>query len=176
MTTTDHHAAMNIPSPVGPLHLRASDGALTHLLFGAGEPADGQAADRVVLAEAEAQLAQYFAGQRKTFDLPLAPRGTDFQRTVWAELVRIPHGDTRSYGELARDLGRPGAARAVGAANGQNPISIVQPCHRVIGADGSLTGFGGGLAIKRHLLQLECGEAASRRFRGNETRQDAAST
>ena len=106
-------------------------------------------------AEVERQLAEYFAGERREFDLALAPQGTPFERAVWAELAKIPFGETRSYGEIARILGRPGAARAVGRANGANPIPIVVPCHRVIGADGTLTGFGGGLDAKSRLLELE---------------------
>jgi methylated-DNA-[protein]-cysteine S-methyltransferase len=101
------------------------------------------------------QLAEYFAGTRREFDLRLAPEGTPFERSVWEELRRIPFGETRSYGEIAQAIGRPGAARAVGRANGANPIPIVVPCHRVIGADGSLTGFGGGLEAKSRLLEIE---------------------
>jgi methylated-DNA-[protein]-cysteine S-methyltransferase len=103
------------------------------------------------------QLGEYFAGERTAFDLPLEMHGTDFERSVWAELERIPYGQTTSYGEIARRIGRPDRARAVGAANGRNPISVVVPCHRVIGADGSLTGYGGGLERKRFLLELEGG-------------------
>jgi methylated-DNA-[protein]-cysteine S-methyltransferase len=106
-------------------------------------------------AEVRRQLEEYFAGRRRTFDLPLAPDGTPFEKTVWEELRRIPFGETRSYAEIARAIGRPGAARAVGRANGANPIPVVVPCHRVIGADGSLTGFGGGLEAKAALLELE---------------------
>ena len=109
-------------------------------------------------APARAQLEAYFRGERRTFELELAAEGTPFQLAVWDALRRIPFGQTRSYGELARDLGQPGAARAVGRANHQNPIAIVVPCHRVIGADGTLTGFGGGLDAKRVLLDLERGQ------------------
>lgn len=108
-----------------------------------------------VLALAAAQLAEYFDGARRDFDVPLAPRGTGFQRLVWRELAKIPYGETRSYGELARALGRPAASRAVGAANGRNPISILVPCHRVIAGSGALTGYAGGLAAKRWLLEHE---------------------
>jgi methylated-DNA-[protein]-cysteine S-methyltransferase len=101
------------------------------------------------------QLDEYFAGARHTFDLDLKLHGTSFQRSVWSALVEIPYGETVSYGELARHLGNPAAVRAVGLANGRNPISVIVPCHRVIGADGSLTGYGGGLENKRHLLELE---------------------
>jgi methylated-DNA-[protein]-cysteine S-methyltransferase len=105
------------------------------------------------------QLDEYFAGTRTDFDLPLSLHGTDFQRRVWLELTRIPYGETISYGELARRIGRPNAMRAVGLANGRNPVSIIVPCHRVIGADGSLTGYGGGLDRKRLLLGLESDDA-----------------
>lgn len=107
------------------------------------------------LRTARQQLSEYFAGARRSFDLPLAPEGTAFQRRVWEELGRIAYGETISYGELARRIGRPTASRAVGAANGRNPLAIVVPCHRVIGADGTLTGYGGGLPIKKQLLALE---------------------
>lgn len=108
-----------------------------------------------MLVRAAAQLAEYFAGERAEFDIPLAPRGTGFQRLVWAALEQIPFGETRSYGELAAGLGRPSASRAVGAANGKNPISILVPCHRVIAGSGALTGYAGGLAAKRWLLAHE---------------------
>jgi methylated-DNA-[protein]-cysteine S-methyltransferase len=144
-------------TPVGPLHLTASEGALTGLRFGSGPAAGERADDDPVLARAVSQLTAYFAGERRSFDLPLAPAGTAFQLAVWAALVEIPYGTTVSYGELARRLGSPSASRAVGLANGRNPIAIVVPCHRVIGADGSLTGFGGGMAAKRTLLDLEAG-------------------
>jgi len=109
------------------------------------------------LLEARRQLAEYLAGDRRAFTLPLAPRGTEFERLVWQALVAIPYGETRSYAEVAAAIGRPAACRAVGRANGSNPIAIVIPCHRVIGSDGSLTGFGGGLPLKRFLLDLESG-------------------
>jgi len=111
--------------------------------------------DRERCAGVAAQLAEYFAGKRKDFALPIAPRGSEFQRRVWEELSRIPYGVTISYAELAARIGRPGASRAVGRANGTNPIPVVIPCHRVIGADGSLTGYGGGMPLKRALLALE---------------------
>ena len=114
------------------------------------------------LRDAELQLAQYFEGTRRHFDLPLSAEGTPFQRRVWDELRRIPFGETISYGELARRIGRPTASRAVGAANGRNPIAIVVPCHRVIGADGTLIGYGGGLPVKQALLALERRAAAHR--------------
>ena len=108
--------------------------------------------------EARRQLDEYFAGKRRQFELLLKPAGTTFQLQVWEELCRIPYGQTTSYGELAKRLGRPAASRAVGMANGSNPIAIIQPCHRVIGANGKLTGFGGGLEVKQNLLDLERGE------------------
>jgi methylated-DNA-[protein]-cysteine S-methyltransferase len=108
-----------------------------------------------VLARAEKQLAEYFASKRSTFDLPLSPDGTDFQRRVWRALETIPFGETWSYGELAKKIGNPTASRAVGAANGQNPLWIIVPCHRVIGADGSLTGYAGGMTAKKWLLAHE---------------------
>ncbi len=114
-----------------------------------------------VLLETEHQLAAYFAGTLKNFTVPLDFNGTEFQKSVWAALLTIPFGETRSYGDIARQIGRPGASRAVGAANGKNPISIIAPCHRVIGAAGALTGFAGGLDIKRRLLGLESSEAGA---------------
>lgn len=111
--------------------------------------------DLEVFHRTEAQLGEYFAGERTQFDLPLAAKGTEFQRSVWQALTQIPYGSTAGYGELAEMLGRPGAARAVGAANGKNPISIIVPCHRVIGADGSMTGYAWGEEKKRYLLTLE---------------------
>ena len=121
--------------------------------------------DSPVFDALRAQLAEYFAGRRTAFDLPLAPRGTPFQRRVWAELERIPFGRTLTYRALATRLGSTGAARAVGAACGRNPLAIVVPCHRVVGAGGRLTGYAGGLAAKSFLLELERGYAGSRRAR-----------
>ena len=116
--------------------------------------------DAGVFREARCQLAEYFEGRRREFTVPLNPSGTEFQLRVWGELRRIPYGQTISYGELARRIGQPTAARAVGLANGANPIAILIPCHRVIGASGALTGFGGGIDVKRKLLALERGELA----------------
>jgi len=151
-----------LPSPIGPLTLVAEAGQLTALYLDAqrhrpgeeslGEPGDPGAAP---FAAAARQLADYFAGRLTEFDLPLAPAGTDFQRGVWAALRTIPYGQTWSYAQLAEKIGRASAVRAVGLANGKNPISVVIPCHRVIGSDGSLTGYGGGLDRKRFLLDLE---------------------
>jgi len=153
--------ATRFESPIGELLLTASDSALTGVWFpGKGEvtcaPAnDGRGPANAVLARACEQLAEYFAGTRTTFAVPLEPAGTPFQRRVWEALRAIPYGATLSYSELARRLGDVRATRAVGAANGRNPIPIVVPCHRVVGADGSLTGFGGGLDRKRWLLEHE---------------------
>jgi methylated-DNA-[protein]-cysteine S-methyltransferase len=112
-----------------------------------------------VIREALRQLAEYFAGDRQDFDLPLAPEGTAFQRTVWRALAEIPYGETRSYGQIAHAIGKPAAVRAVGAANGSNPLAIIVPCHRVIGSSGRLVGYGGGLPMKRMLLDLEAEHA-----------------
>lgn len=143
------------PTPVGPLLLVSDGSALTTLHFSAGPgPGERDDADPVLVTVAT-QLREYFAGDRKEFDLPLAPRGTDFQRAVWERLCEIPYGTTITYGELARRVGNPAASRAVGLANGRNPIAIVVPCHRVIGSDGKLTGFAGGMDAKRALLELE---------------------
>ena len=151
---------MHMDSPVGPLLLAADDDGLRLVEFHAprhpmprGE--DWREGANDVLATTRLQLDEYFAGMRRGFDLPLAPRGTDFQRAVWWLLAEIPYGETISYAQLATRVGKPSAMRAVGAANGRNPLPIVLPCHRVIGADGSLTGFGGGLPTKQFLLTLE---------------------
>jgi methylated-DNA-[protein]-cysteine S-methyltransferase len=150
-----------IDSPVGSLLLAHDAGGLCGLQFVRGRrPAEPQ--QDWTRADAEfgdviGQLREYFAGTRRDFDVRLAPQGTPFQRRVWAELCRIPYGETISYAELARRVGNPRAVRAVGLANGANPLAIVVPCHRVIGADGTLTGYGGGLPTKRHLLDLERG-------------------
>jgi methylated-DNA-[protein]-cysteine S-methyltransferase len=117
--------------------------------------------DQPPLPEVRRQLAEYFAGVRRAFTLPLAPHGTDFERRVWRALAAIPYGETRSYAGVAAAIGRPTACRAVGRANGRNPIAVVIPCHRVIGSDGSLTGYGGGLDLKRFLLDLEGGRRAA---------------
>ncbi|NYZ62561.1 methylated-DNA--[protein]-cysteine S-methyltransferase [Luteimonas sp. SJ-16] len=147
-------------SPVGRLRLAASDAGLHAVEFPlhrhpVPRPAPWHDGDHPLLDLAARQLDGYFAGTRRTFDLPLAAQGTPFQRAVWDALMRIPYGRTESYAGLARMLGRPTATRAVGAANGRNPLSIVVPCHRVIGASGALTGFGGGLPTKQFLLALE---------------------
>ncbi|EOD65482.1 methylated-DNA--[protein]-cysteine S-methyltransferase [Amycolatopsis vancoresmycina] len=152
-----------VDSPFGPLTLVAEGGALCglymvdqrhrphELTFGSAD------AGADIFARAETELKEYFAGQRHEFDLPLAFAGTPFQQLVWAELRKIPYGTTISYGQLADRLGKPAASRAVGLANGKNPIGIIVPCHRVVGSNGSLTGYGGGLERKRYLLDFEQG-------------------
>ena len=157
--TTDMMYYDYLDSPVGRLLLAMDGQGLRHIAFERGRHPTPIGADwergRGALHEARTQLNAYFAGRLTTFDLPLAPVGTEFQQQVWLELLRIPYAGTTNYGEIARRLGDPGASRAVGAANGRNPLPIVVPCHRVVGADGSLTGFGGGLPVKRFLLDLE---------------------
>ncbi|MBS0398390.1 MAG: methylated-DNA--[protein]-cysteine S-methyltransferase [Proteobacteria bacterium] len=153
-----------IDTPVGSLTLVAGDAGLAAVLWENDDP------DRVplgrllrnaghpVIEAASAQLREYFNGRRRSFDLPLDPAGTPFQKQVWHALRTIPYGQTRSYAQIARQIGRPSAARAVGAANGRNPLSIIVPCHRVIGSSGKLTGFAGGLKVKAQLLTLEGGK------------------
>ena len=145
-------------TPIGELFIAGRGGRLTEVLFRRPgrdfpgpqwERADGE------FGEVKKQLGEYFAGKRTRFDIDLAPEGTPFQLAAWRQLRRIPYGETISYGEQARRMGRPKSSRAVGGANGENPISIIVPCHRVIGSDGRLTGFGGGLDVKRRLLELE---------------------
>jgi methylated-DNA-[protein]-cysteine S-methyltransferase len=140
-----------IDTPIGPLSYLASGGRLERLWFGVhdfgGEP----------LPELERQMAEFFAGKRKDFDLPLAPKGTEFQKAVWHELLKIPFGETRTYQQIANLLRQPAATRAVGAANGANPIALIIPCHRVIGSNGKLTGYAGGLDMKSRLLEFEQG-------------------
>lgn len=140
-----------IKTPIGPLTLEADENAVTAIRFSAGGAQDASP----LLDAAEAQLREYFAGARRTFDLPLAPHGTAFQQRVWTASRTIPYGETRTYGELAAAIDSPNASRAVGMANHRNPIPIIIPCHRVIGANGTLTGYAGGLEIKWRLLALE---------------------
>ena len=148
-----------IESPVGPLLVAADDAGLRLIHFRSGpgprRPEPAWRRDASPFRDLARQLAEYFARERRVFDLTLAPVGTPFQLATWQALATIPYGATISYGELAQRVGKPAASRAVGAANGQNPLPIVVPCHRVIGKDGSLTGFGGGLPAKRALLELE---------------------
>ncbi|MGA5536073.1 methylated-DNA--[protein]-cysteine S-methyltransferase [Mycolicibacterium nivoides] len=154
--TTLHYRTMD--SPVGLLTLAGRDGKLMHLRMvdQTYEPSrEGWETDDTAFSDAADQLSAYFAGERTEFDLELDMVGTQFQRRVWEALRTIPYGETCSYGEIARQIGSPSASRAVGLANGHNPIGIIVPCHRVIGANGSLTGYGGGLDRKRALLELE---------------------
>ena len=148
-----------LPSPIGSLLLVADDNGLRQINFpvkGAPvQPAADCSENPQALAECVRQLRAYFSGELERFELPLAPHGTAFQQKVWTELCTIPYGETISYGELARRIGNPNASRAVGLANGSNPIPIIIPCHRVIGSSGKLTGYGGGLPIKEKLLGLE---------------------
>jgi methylated-DNA-[protein]-cysteine S-methyltransferase len=147
------------PSPLGDILLARTDAGISHIVFQEGTtamtPEPDWDHDATAFDDVAAQLDAYFAGELTDFDLPLAPEGTPFQLTVWQALQGIPYGETISYGELAQEIGRPTASRAVGAANGRNPLPIVIPCHRVIGQDGSLTGYGGGLRFKKALLSLE---------------------
>ena len=156
------NSTKQLDSPIGRLRLVATDQGLSHLLFDqqVGEDLESagdevEADDHPVLAAATAQLAEYFAGRRQEFDIPLDLTGTEFQRAAWSALASVPFGETRSYRQQAEAIGRPKAVRAIGAANGKNPVPIVLPCHRIVGSDGSLTGYGGGLPIKEFLLNHE---------------------
>ena len=152
---TEHFQVLD--TPIGVLRLVSNGSHLVKIEF-EDRHQPGEAAANTcdeVLASTKTQLRQYFAGQRQAFDLPLAPAGTSFQREVWQALAEIPWGEVRSYTDIAQAIQRPKAVRAVGAANGRNPLPIVIPCHRVVGSDGSLTGFAGGLEMKRALLELE---------------------
>ena len=155
----NHPAYTHSDSPLGPLLLVADDAGLRQINFPRnGHPAPvevGWREDASLLKKTIAQLRAYFAGELEDFDLALAPDGTTFQQKVWDQLLNIPYGQTISYGELAKRIGNPNASRAVGLANGSNPIPIIIPCHRVIGSNGKLTGYGGGLPIKEKLLALE---------------------
>jgi len=157
------HSYKRIQSPVGRLTLVATDRGLSAVLWERERPGrvrltlvDENSA-HPMLVEAERQLEEYFEGRRQEFELKLDPSGTPFQQSVWRALMEIPFGETRTYGEIASRIGQPGAARAVGAANGRNPLSIVAPCHRVVGSTGALTGFAGGLDVKERLLEFEKG-------------------
>ncbi len=162
---TRRDTCTEMTSPLGKILLAAGEQGLTHLLFAdevgcplrakARPDSDGSPAARRIVDATRTQLEEYFAGRRREFDLPLAPRGTEFQLAVWTSLRDIPFGQTLSYGALARKVGHARAVRAVGAANGANPIPVVVPCHRVIGQDRRLTGYGGGLPAKKLLLELE---------------------
>lgn len=150
-----------VDSPLGEIFIASEDGQLTWLTFRSGpqtrtpDPEWTHAPRNALLLEVKSQLDRYFDGTLRRFDVPLGPRGTPFQRRVWQALGKIPYGTTRTYSQLARTVRRPAAHRAVGAANGQNPISVIIPCHRLVGKDGSLTGYGGGLDRKQALLELE---------------------
>ena len=144
--------------PIGGIGIAEDNGAISHAVFAGGKKNifDGYiTAETPLIKKAAVQLTEYFAGKRTEFDLPLTPAGTDFQRAVWQALETIPFGETRSYGDIAARVGNPKACRAVGMANNRNPIVIIIPCHRVIGSNGSLTGYGGGLDVKQYLLDLE---------------------
>jgi len=153
-----------IDSPIGPLLAAREGSAIIAIRFPPADPQDGWMRDDDAFDDVRGALSGYFSGHRVTFELPLDPRGTEFQASVWRALLDIPFGQTTTYGELARRLGKPAAVRAVGAANGANPIPIVIPCHRVIGSNGALVGFGGGLPVKRWLLEHEAAVAGRRLF------------
>ena len=159
MTETQAVRYTTMPSPIGDLLIAGTQDGIESISMQPAAPGPHWVRDDDVLKEAVAQLEAYFAGELTTFDLPLAPTGSAFQRSVWSALQDIPYGQTESYGTIAERIGRPGAARAVGRANSQNPIAIVVPCHRVIGATGALTGYAGGMERKQALLNLERGAA-----------------
>ncbi|WP_419643079.1 methylated-DNA--[protein]-cysteine S-methyltransferase [Victivallis vadensis] len=144
--------------PFGRFGVEEKEGAVTHLYLNpAGAVLPAEERETPLLAEAMRQLAEYFAGERREFELPLAPEGTPFMRRVWAELVKVPYGAIATYGEIAERIGNPGGSRAVGLANNRNPIAIIIPCHRIIGSSGKLVGYAGGVELKERLLALESG-------------------
>lgn len=148
----------HIDTPIGMICVESNEEAITGLFFEKNKTLYKQEKPETdLLKKAGEQLMEYFSGKRRTFDLPLAPSGTEFQKKVWKALCQIPYGETRSYGEIAAQIGNPKACRAVGGANNKNPIMVFIPCHRVIGADGSLVGFGGGIDAKKFMLNLEKG-------------------
>ncbi len=153
-----------VDTPIGALLIAGDGTAIVETYFAGAKPKADWIRDDDALREAADQLHAYFSGERNTFDLPLAPRGTEFQQVVWHALLAIPYGQTTTYSTIAQRIGKPAAVRAVGAANGANPIPIIIPCHRVIGASGSLTGFGGGIDVKRQLLALEARVAGQTLF------------
>ena len=163
-TLTAETVFTTVDSPIGPLTLMGREGHLTNLVMHeqahAVVPPEGSRRDDRAFDPVTEQLDEYFGGDRIEFDVPLELAGTEFQRAVWAQLCAIPYGETISYGELARRVGNPRASRAVGSANGRNPIAVIVPCHRVIAGDGSLGGYGGGLDRKTTLLDLERGRTA----------------
>lgn len=142
-------------TPIGRVGIAEEDGGLTQVTFQTVPPSGAVLEETPLIAQCMQQLDEYFAGERKAFDLPLCGKGTEFQKKVWAALCEIPYGETRTYGEIAAAVGNPKAARAVGMANNRNPISVIVPCHRVIGSGGKLVGYGGGLDKKKFLLDLE---------------------
>ncbi len=142
-------------TPIGRVGIAEEDGSLTQVTFQTALPAGAVLEETPLIVQCRQELDEYFKGERKTFDLPLCPKGTEFQKKVWSALREIPYGETRAYGEIAAAVGNPKAARAVGMANNRNPISVIVPCHRVIGSDGKLVGYGGGLDKKEFLLALE---------------------
>jgi methylated-DNA-[protein]-cysteine S-methyltransferase len=166
--TSKRYVSKRVQSPVGTLTLVATDRGLAAILWVDDPPGrvplkvEAEDKNHPVLVETERQLREYFAGQRKNFTVKLDLSGTPFQQKVWKALLDIPFGETRTYSQIARQIGHPGAARAVGAASGRNPVSIVAPCHRVVGSTGALTGFAGGLDAKARLLSLEGVEALSK--------------
>lgn len=160
-TPSPQGRALLHPTPVGNIVIVENGTAVTHVFFSRmAQPEHVQWEETPLLRQTANQLDEYFQGSRRAFNVPISPQGTDFEQTVWKALQTIPQGETRSYGDIARQIGRPSACRAVGHANNRNPISIIIPCHRVIGANGKLTGYAGGLTIKQYLLELEQGAVA----------------
>jgi methylated-DNA-[protein]-cysteine S-methyltransferase len=153
----------NFASPVGQLEITATINAVTAISFIESDISDDNATIDLLI-ECQGQLEQYFSGNRTTFDLPLAPKGTDFEQSIWKELLNVEYGSTKSYLDIAKKMNNPGAIRAVGRANGANPIAIIIPCHRIVGSDGSLTGYAGGLWRKRWLLDHEAKVAGTQLF------------
>ena len=159
-TFPPHARALLHQTPAGAVVIVENGTAVTHLFFSRmAQPEHLEWEETPLLRQTADQLDEYFQGSRRVFDVPLSPQGTEFERTVWKALQAIPYGETRSYGDIARRIGRPSACRAVGQANNRNPVGIIIPCHRVIGADGKLTGYASGLTIKQYLLELEQGSA-----------------
>lgn len=142
---------------IGKITIAEEDGYITHVLFGHENLPDSRVNETALLKDAHKQISEYLKGERRSFDLPLSPSGTEFQQRVWKALTGIPYGETVTYEDIARKVGNEKACRAVGMANNRNPISLIIPCHRVIGKNGKLTGYGGGLGIKEYLLKLERG-------------------
>lgn len=157
-TPPPHDRALLHQTPAGAIVIVENGTAVTHVFFSRmAQPEHVEWGETPLLRQTASQLDEYFQGSRRAFDVPLSPQGTEFEQTVWKALQTIPYGETRSYGDVARQIGRPSACRAVGHANNRNPIGIIIPCHRVIGANGKLTGYASGLTIKQYLLELEQG-------------------